>query len=310
MFEKIEKIQYFIKNKMSKTVILWGILILFIAGYASFFAISAIMPEVQSSELYLTQFNEWEDAGFGRNVAIKSWDYDEDDSTMAVIISYSGAANRTVDTEYMAMYRNKNNQSENIETEAVYTSNTYNVIILQDIPSDFKEIALGVTSTATGTAVGEEEQTEPEKSVVTLYTNFEAVNKVQDVNLNSLTDVMVRLLSNDISSYTEELEQTKDLIAETEEKIDLISDTIETYNNDILYATSEEVTEIRDEILTLENQRDDLYDDIAGYENEKTVVEGKISEANEKIQEIQSGDLTISETEPTEVNSAPIQNTN
>lgn len=92
---------------MSKTLILWVILILIIAGYASFFAISAIMPEVQSSELYLTQFNEWEDAGFGRNVAVKSWDYDEDDSAMAVIISYSGAANQTVQTEYMAMYRNK-----------------------------------------------------------------------------------------------------------------------------------------------------------------------------------------------------------
>lgn len=310
MFEKIEKLQYFIKNKMSKTLILWVILILIIAGYASFFAISAIMPEVQSSELYLTQFNEWEDAGFGRNVAVKSWDYDEDDSTMAVIISYSGAANQTVQTEYMAMYRNKNNQSDSIEAETVYTSNTYNVIILRDIPSDFKEIALGVTSTAE--TVSEEEQAENEQSVVTLYTNFEVVDRVQDVNLNSLTDVMVRLLNGDISSYTEELEQTNSLIAETEEKIGLLSDTIETYNNDILYATSEEVTEIRNEIQDLENQRDDLYEELAEYENEKTVIEGKVSEANEKIQEIQSGNLVISETEPSkpEVSSETIQNTN
>ncbi len=310
MFEKIEKLQYFIKNKMSKTLILWVILILIIAGYASFFAISAIMPEVQSSELYLTQFNEWEDAGFGRNVAVKSWDYDEDDSAMAVIISYSGAANQTVQTEYMAMYRNKNNQSDSIEAEAVYTSNTYNVIILRDIPSDFKEIALGVTSTAE--TVSEEEQAENEQSVVTLYTNFEVVDRVQDVNLNSLTDVMVRLLNGDISSYTEELEQTNSLIAETEEKIGLLSDTIETYNNDILYATSEEVTEIRNEIQDLENQRDDLYEELAEYENEKTVIEGKVSEANEKIQEIQSGNLVISETEPSkpEVSSETIQNTN
>lgn len=310
MFEKIEKLQYFIKNKMSKTLILWVILILIIAGYASFFAISAIMPEVQSSELYLTQFNEWEDAGFGRNVAVKSWDYDEDDSAMAVIISYSGAANQTVQTEYMAMYRNKNNQSDSIEAEAVYTSNTYNVIILRDIPSDFKEIALGVTSTAE--TVSEEEQAENEQSVVTLYTNFEVVDRVQDVNLNSLTDVMVRLLNGDISSYTEELEQTNSLIAETEEKIGLLSDTIETYNNDILYATSEEVTEIRNEIQDLENQRDNLYEELAEYENEKTVIEGKVSEANEKIQEIQSGNLVISETEPSkpEVSSETIQNTN
>lgn len=307
MFEKIQKLQYFIKNKMSKTVILWGILILFVAGYASFFAISAIMPEVQSSELYLTQFNEWEDAGFGRNVAVKSWDYDEDDSTMAVIISYSGAANQTVETEYMAMYRNKNNQSDNIEAEAVYTSNTYNVIVINGIPSDFKEIALGVTSTAETVS---EEQAEDEQSVVTLYTNFEAVDRVQDVNLNSLTDVMVRLIGNDITAYTEELEQIKALIANAEEEVDLISDTIETYNNDILYATSEEVTEIRNEILTLENQRDDLYDEIAEYENEKTVIEGRISEANEKIEEIQSGELVISETEPTETATEVILNSN
>lgn len=49
----------------------------------------------------------------------------------------------------------------------------------------------------------------------------------------------------------------------------MLSDTIETYNNDILYATSEEVTEIRNEIQDLENQRDDLYEELAEYENEK-----------------------------------------
>lgn len=309
MFEKIEKLTSYFKYRMPKTIFVWILLGVLITVYASFFVITAVSPQLDINSLFLTPLDTDVDMGLSKTLQIKAWDYDEEKGTMGVILNFSGASDyEEITYDYKVMARDKsNNKIDGLEIKNIYDSETYKVLVVSNVSGDFKEIAIGIDISGKGIQVSEtassttptEDLPEPEtiENTVNLYTNFEKVNRVDSVDYKTIEDVMIRIVNKDIETYVGEIESIKSQIKANNTKIENIDKSVKALYDDILYATSERVVEIRGEIKDLMASKKSVEESNTGLEKEKIILETRVKDANEKIQEIKDGKLKVAQSE-------------
>ena len=309
MFEKIEKLTSYFKYRMPKTIFVWILLGVLITVYASFFVITAVSPQLDINSLFLTPLDTDVDMGLSKTLQIKAWDYDEEKGTMGVILNFSGASDyEEITYDYKVMARDKsNNKIDGLEIKNIYDSETYKVLVVSNVSGDFKEIAIGIDISGKGIQVSEtsssttptDDLPEPEtiENTVNLYTNFEKVNRVDSVDYKTIEDVMIRIVNKDIETYVGEIESIKSQIKANNTKIENIDKSVKALYDDILYATSERVVEIRGEIKDLMASKKSVEESNTGLEKEKIILETRVKDANEKIQEIKDGKLKVAQSE-------------
>lgn len=311
MSEKLGKMTYYLKYKMPKTVFVWILLGVVIAIYASFFVITALFPQFDVNSLFYTPFDTNIDLGMSKSVQIKAWDYDEENGKMGVILNFSGASDyEDISYDYKVMARDKaNNKIAGLEINNIYDSETYKVLMIDNVKSDFKEVAIGIDisgkgipeiaeTTASSTTPAEElPESEVEENTINLYTNFKQVNRVDSVDYKSIEDVMVRIVNKDIGIYVGEIESIKAQIKTNNTKIDNIDKSVKALNDDILYATSERVIDIREEIKGLLTTKKGIESSNTELEKQKLILETRVTDANKKIEEIKGGKLRVAQSE-------------
>lgn len=292
MAEKIDKIKYYVKYNMPKSIFAYIILAAIIGGYLIFIISAKLFPEVNSGNLLYTELDERIDIGFSKSVSINSWDYCENKGQMSVILNYSGTSNSgKLNYEYIAAVRSKNGSTDNLHVEEKYKSETYQLIVINGIKDDFKEVLLKIEVTP------KDSHNEEDTESTNLYTNFENVSVVNELTAGSLKDVMLRILDRDIDKYLTQIESLNDDLEDNKKKISEIDSSINGLNKDILYATADKVNDIRDQIGDLQSNKEDILNSNINIESEIKSIEAKISDINTKIGEIKNNDITISETE-------------
>lgn len=306
MESKIDKLKYYFKYKMPKSIFAYVLLGVIVGGYL-FFAISAIFfPEVNVERLLFTDLNENVDLGFSKNVSIKSWDYCASEGRMSVILNYSGVSSSgKLEYTYTAAERSKNNSVKELNVSEKYTSETYQLLVIDEVDNNFKEVVLRIEAKPESLEEPEnpDEENQEKNADASLYTNFEEVSVVDELADGNIKDIMLRILDKDIDNLLDQIEDLNESINTNKKRISEIDSSIEGLNKDIIYETADGVKSIRDQISRYQEQKDDILSENIEIETEIKSTEVKIRDINIKIEEITNGNIKISETEPETENS-------
>lgn len=266
----METIRKFVRKQNNA---LWVLLIIFIVGEVFFFSSHFFMPVDMGSRL--TPLNATLQLGEDRKVTLVRWDYSPGQSMMEVELSIQ---NLTFDGQdrYVARAYIMAGGTVSREPEYIITEPNYMVMHFSDIPATWTDISLWITL-----------DNMEDSSVLKLYTNNVAVNRVEKIASMSQTQYQVRRLQDQIDAFKNEQVELESQIEATKEKIALLEAGNKNLVADKEFQTAEQVKET-ERIIEENNYKiseyEHLIDDLTGQINER---ESLIKQTERKISALQ-----------------------
>lgn len=256
------------ERKMKKrkgNIIIYFIIFFIVSGYTFFFASNFIIPN--SDKYQNTKLNQ-EISFQNRLFRITRWQYSEQQNLMEVELSIE---NRNLDGKDTYNYSVATKPiAKNTEVETIIEERNFVVLQIKNLPKDFTEISL---------RVGVQDNND---SLLRLYTNKKDVEYVDNIEAKTLNEYMLDKIDRDIVIYNNYIKELKTKIAENEDKIEIINDTIKDLEEDKLYQTDEEISETNNSINSYSAEIERCEDDINAINEEIKEYELKIQKSKEK----------------------------
>lgn len=250
---------------------------LFILGFGFFGTSKLFMAE--DVPINQTELNEEFDLRANGTFSVKEWTYDKEQRLMEVTLVTSGLEDYLNKLDFTAVSRK--NLSAELPTEIVYDESDIYIIHINEVPKDFKQIALRFNKSDKSyneifTEIeGEEEQN---KVISTIYTDQRVVKAeaISDRNLTEyaqeITSELLAEAERDIESLEENSRMTDDVIAEIQQEIEQLQ-------ADLLYQTVDEQVETNNDVFQLEKRIED-------YERDKQTISDDAKKIRAKVERL------------------------
>lgn len=288
MDKVIEKAKDFI-SKLNKNTIIGIFLALVCVGYAFFFSSPYMFSEPADKLLY-SEPDKAYSIGEGHTVMVENWEYSKKQKRMELILSYENTTYDGINTyDYRAVYRDKSKSKKYVETQVFFESTKFAVLILNDIPDNFREVAVVVSydkNKAVSTSVKKEQEESENLVTRALYTNSAKIEKVDEIKKENVISLYSEKLKSKLSDKNKEKEQIE---AENDNYRSLMQN-ITTRAGELksseAYMTKTEIQEAEKEIESMQ-QTYERHNSNVERNNEKIKeIDSEIQEINDKIEEL------------------------
>lgn len=227
-------IQKLINSKQFKNSILIIFLIIFVGGYAVFFTSSLYLP-TDTSDYRVTELNSFNELDSEHKFSIARWQYSEEQQRMEVELDIENTAYDGM-TDYRVQVRT--DPSSRTTVNKIINESTLLILQIDNVPNNFKIISLQIALP------------NDNENILRLYTNPEAVERVDALDILTRTEYQINRLERNILNYQNEIESFKNEISEKQNKIA----NIEAQNQELYesrqFRTEAEIQEIDQQIQT------------------------------------------------------------
>ena len=247
-------------------------LFVIVSGYLLFFLISRFLPSTRDL-LYTPVGQEME---FGsRLYTIGRWVYSPTQRIMEIELNIVNNAFDGHDT-YNFQARQRAGKTTQLQTEIIIEEPSFVVLQIFNVADNFDEVALWWSP-----------QEIDNYGISKLYTNREAVDKVETITAKTKQEYYLDRMKRNVNLHRKEIEQLNSQLTENQTTIQEIVRQNETLEENKVYQTTEEIAVV-DARIEANNKR------IAGIEKENEELRNKaislesvVDEILEKIQELE-----------------------
>lgn len=114
------------------------------------------------------------------NVQINDWKYSKSQNMMEVDLTLDDESADLYDLSFLSKARMTGNELQNLDSKVMYQSSSYIVIFIKNIPENYNEVLLSVTS---------ELKTNNSSESVSLYTNRYKATKVDKIAKRQILNI-------------------------------------------------------------------------------------------------------------------------
>lgn len=238
---------------------LFLVVFFFVGGYLFFFSSNYWMPSNLSAKL---QTELKENINWGeRTLQIRRWDYCEADEVMEVELDVT---NHSYDGKNHYYYSALSRSGKKLTVETVVEDSDWVVLRIIGVNKDFGEISLRVA------------QNEMEENTLHLYTNVNAVNRVDSLVKRERIGYQILRLESDKAAYKKKNNSYEKEIRGLQEKNTRMQEEIDHLQSKTSYQTEEQLQETDDQIKEIQSSMKENEDSILSLTE-------KINENKERI---------------------------
>lgn len=227
-------IQKLINSKKFKNSVLIIFLVIFVGGYAAFFTSPLYMP-TDTSEYRVTELNTFNELDSEHKFSIARWQYSEEQHRMEVELDIENTAYDGM-TDYRVQVRT--DPSSRPTVNKIINESTLLILQIDNVQDNFKIISLQIALP------------DDNENILRLYTNPEAVERVDTLDILTRTEYQINRLERNITTYNEEIDDLKNEIATKQNKIANIEAQNQELNESRQFRTETEIRDIDNQIQT------------------------------------------------------------
>ncbi len=259
--EKIKRL------RLKKNFFLYSFLTLVIVGYSFFFVGGNFMfDNVRVEASTIGKVFEHEK----RNITLLRWDYSKEQQLMEVELSVQNLAYDGInDYEFTCELR----PSSDVSIKQIISEDSFIVLQIENIPSDFTEISLRFIVPGTNTWLR-------------LYSNKEAINYVDTLTAKSLVEYEIDSLLRTIENHEKDISELDNLIKDKETEIENITASILSDEERKKYMTADEIEDIN---KTIDDRKELISSSqalIQNYQLQINEIRAKIDNINKQIEDL------------------------
>lgn len=282
-----KRVREFIRRMPKNGIILFAVIFI-VVGYAFFFVSPYIFSEPIENLLY-TELDTEMDIYDGHNMTIEDWRYSESQSRMEIIISFN---NTTIDGvnkyDYAAVSRDKSKNKTYLTVDKLYESADFVVLLLDDIPKNYYEIAVSVSFTDSGITP---ENVEPEVHTMNIYSNVGKMNKVESITQENVIDLYIDKLNRKADGYKAEIKEYEDSNEEYNKMMVNVTNKAGELRSNEIYMTASEIADAESEIESLQRSYEEYQEKIEDNNENIRNIQAQVDEITSKIEELKNFDI-------------------
>lgn len=268
-----------LRNKMraNGNLILKIMFFIMITFYVFSFSSNYIFAPKESDLLYtpLKQDNPIDNL----NVQINDWKYSKSQNMMEVDLTLDDESADLYDLSFLSKARMTGNELQSLDSETIYDSSSYIVIFIKDIPENYNEVLLSVTS---------ELKTNNSSESVSLYTNRYKATKVDKIAKKTDIEYQVDRLNIGLENYQNKIDSSQKKINNYNKTITDSTKEIEKLRAEQQYLTTDEIAESEDKISAFQQSIKSANDSIKSEQDKSRTYQQKLDEIKLKIKEIKN----------------------
>lgn len=268
-----------LRNKMraNGNLILKVMFFIMIAFYVFSFSSNYIFAPKEADLLYtpLKQDNPIDNL----NVQINDWKYSKSQNMMEVDLTLDDESADLYDLSFLSKARMTGNELQNLDSKVMYQSSSYIVIFIKDIPENYNEVLLSVTS---------ELKTNNSSESVSLYTNRYKATKVDKIAKKTDIEYQVDRLNIGLENYQNKIDSSQKKINNYNKTITDSTKEIEKLREEQQYLTTDEIAESEDKISAFQQSIKSANDSIKSEQDKSRTYQQKLDEIKLKIKEIKN----------------------
>lgn len=283
----IDKVRSFILG-LSKNTVIGVFLAIVCIGYAFFFASPYMFAESADKLLYSEQDRNF-NIGEGHTVMIENWQYSKKQQRMELILSFENTTYDGINSyTYRAVYRDKGKKKKAIDTQVYFESTRFAVLVLNEVPDDFSEIAVVVSYDKNKGVSVSPKQNAQEENIASriLYTNNVKVEKVDEIKKENV----ISLYSEKLQSKLDTKKAEKQEIEEENENYKSLMENITSRAGELksseIYMTASEIQEAEKQIEAMQKTYEGHGNSIKRNEEKIQDIDAEIQEIEDKIKEL------------------------
>lgn len=266
--KKIDFLKLSERVKKNKNLFLGIFIFLFCGGYFLFFTSKTWLQTdsdlIRATALHKIQtFQE-------RDITVGRWDYSEKQHMMEIELDILNRSVDGIDTyKYNAIERTKGN----LKVETVVNKPDFVILRIYEVPVKWREVSVHI-------------QFDDNSEMLKIYTNKNAVTRIDKINDMTETEYRIAKVEGTISQYDTEISSLQKEQKEIQEKIDQLNINIKQLTDSKEYQTEKEQAET-DQLISqskteIESAEKDLGDNNAEIEEYRE----RIEKANLQIQDL------------------------
>lgn len=268
-----------LRNKMraNGNLVLKIMFCIMVAFYVFSFSSNYIFAPKESDLLYtpLKQDNPIDNL----NVQINDWKYSKSQNMMEVDLTLDDESADLYDLSFLSKARMTGNELQSLDSETIYDSSSYIVIFIKDIPENYNEVLLSVTS---------ELKTNNSSESVSLYTNRYKATKVDKIAKKTDIEYQVDRLNIGLENYQNKIDSSQKKINNYNKTITDNTKEIEKLRAEQQYLTTDEIAESEDKISAFQQSIKSANDSIKSEQDKSRTYQQKLDEIKLKIKEIKN----------------------
>ena len=267
------------KYRENKNLFYITIAVIMLICYAFFFLSPYIFSPAKDS-LLNTPLNTYEVLG-DIQVSIDSWKYCEDSSLMEIDINVENELTEGLTFECETKSREAGNTITEIPSKIVYSSSSYIVIFVEDVPENFNEILLSLYYSTQ----------QEESDSVSLYTNRYTAQRVDSIKIKSATDYQIERLNANIDDIQKKIESCDKTIKKYEKSNNEIYGEITRLRDEEQYLTTTEIANNEEKITNYQSTLSSNNNNIAKEQQKKKQYETSLDEIKLKIKDLKESEM-------------------
>lgn len=267
------------KYRENKNLFYITIAVIMIVCYAFFFLSPYIFSPAKDS-LLNTPLNNYEVLG-NIQVSIDSWKYCEDSSLMEIDINVNNELTEGITFECETKSREAGNTITEIPSKIVYSSSSYLVIFVEEIPENFNEILLSLYYSTQ----------QEESDSVSLYTNRYTAQRVNSIKIKSATEYQIERLNANIDDIQKKIESCEKTIKKYEKNNNNILSEITRLRDEEQYLTTTEIANNEEKITNYQSTISSNNNNIAKEQQKKKQYETSLDEIKLKIKDLKESEI-------------------
>lgn len=275
-----------LKNSSKRNIGLILIICIVFAGYVFFFTTPMIF-RASKDELLSTPIDKIMNINTSHSVTVEDWQYSPEDKKMEVILSFDSTDNNPSEKYvYQVVSRNVFKSEKLVEYNVTYQSSTFASIVINDVPSDFSEMALYVGYIDKH---AEEKKTDEKTGAAytTLYTNKYVVQETREIEPMSILQLYIDKLEKNMSGFEDEIEELENENSDLEVKKQDILQRVAELKESETYMTKADAEKVEEQISSYETTYKSHESTIKSNEEKIEELEEKISDSEEKKSELE-----------------------
>ena len=214
-------------------------------GMFVFYGFSFISPylfSVNKDSLLYTEVKT--DMELGElTVSINNWSYSPEEALMEVDINIDNENSEGISFNCAAMSRETGNTLTDLEADVIYSSSSYLVIFIKNIPERFNEVLLDLESVNNNLV-----------DSVSFYTNKFKVKNVDYIKEKEPIEYQIDRLESNMDSFKSLIDNCNKQIKNYQKNNSEITKEIEKLRGEEQYLTTEEIRETESKISNYENE--------------------------------------------------------
>ncbi|MDD3225737.1 MAG: hypothetical protein PHX70_13740 [Clostridium sp.] len=293
-------------TRSNKSVIYIIAFVIIVTGFFIFFNLGNLLPD--NSQIFNTPKGQISYIG-STKIAIKRWEYNKEKGFMEVELNYS-EADDSVDSAFKFSAKPESYPKMKLPIKTIITTDDTYIIHINDIPKDYKAIALKVTQTANNTDdTGDTSDVDSssdssddfstsslnsstsssvtsQTTEATLYCDYRKVKVNNTLTTETRKKYLITLTKQDIKTLNLNMKKIRNNIDKNNSMIKSYNDKIANLNNNIQYEIQEEQQKTLSEIDSCNTKIKNLNDANTSLESQKELVKQKIEKLNLEINNI------------------------